>query len=126
MEVISAGRRLAWTPVVLLTALAAAQAADIERPKVQIVDKFGVNMATGQVTQSLDTVSIGGAMGLSHRIFVYANEFAFSNSRGFSDNLRALTRYVNLSQQADYSPKAVLRVSDFSDSADFRVEVNGA
>ncbi|MFD1218363.1 RHS repeat domain-containing protein [Microbulbifer celer] len=105
---------------------AAAQAVDIERPKVQIVDEFGVNMVTGQVTHGLDTVSIGGAMGLSHRISVYANDFAFLNYRGFSDNLRAQTRYVNLSQEATYSPKAVLRVSDFVDSADFRVEVNGA
>lgn len=126
MEVISRGRRFGWTSVMLLAVFAAAQAADIERPKVQIVDKFGINMATGQVTHSLDTVSIGGAMGLSHRISVYANEFAFLNFRGFSDNLRAQTRYVNLSQEANYSPKAVLRVSDFAGSADFRVEVNGA
>lgn len=125
MEVKSTGWRLGWITLLLFLAVARIQAEEIERPKVQIVDKLGVNMATGQVTHSLETVSIGGEMGLTHRISVYGNELAFLNNRGFSDNLRAQTRYVNLSQEPNYSPQAVLRVSDFQDSADFRVEVNG-
>jgi hypothetical protein len=40
----------------------ASLAADIEPPQKQVVDKFGVNMANGQITHSLQTVSIGGAM----------------------------------------------------------------
>src|SRR5690349_5093104 len=51
-----------------------AVAADLERPPVQFIDKFGVNMANGQVSHSLSTVSIGGSMGLSHSVSVYANE----------------------------------------------------
>lgn len=125
MKIMSGRQRLGCISIALVSAFASSQAADIERPKVQIVDEFGVNLATGQVTYNMETVSIGGEMGLTHRISVYANELAFNNNRGFSDNMRSVTRYVNLSQQPDYSPKAVLRVSDFTDSADFAVEVNG-
>ncbi len=124
MIVKSTVRRLACVPL-MLAVMCASQAADIERPRTEIVDKFGVNVATGQVTQSLNTVSIGGPMGLSHRISIYANEFQYVNMRGFNDNMRQITRYVHLSQNPNYSPQAVLSVSDGADSAQFRVEVNG-
>lgn len=104
---------IASMPVSLL------HAADIEPPKAQVTDKFGVNMANGQVTHSLDTVSIGGAMGLSDSISVFANEFNFLGYRGFNYKYFAQARNVELSTQASYSPRNVMRVYDPSGSADF-------
>jgi hypothetical protein len=51
----------------------AARATDLQPPKAQVVDRFRVNMTNGQVTHSLSTVGIGGAMGLTDSISVDAN-----------------------------------------------------
>jgi hypothetical protein len=100
-------------------------ALDVERPKVQTVDKFKVNVATGQVTQSLDTLSIGGGMGLSHSISIHANELGFLHGFGYADKYWAETRVVQLSTTPGYLIPTVFRLSDFSDSADFRVIAQG-
>jgi hypothetical protein len=102
-----------------------ASAVEIERPKVQLIDKFGVNVATGQVTQSLETLRLGGEMGLSHSISVYANELNFLHNFGFADKYWHETRAINLSQSPDYEIPNVYHVSDFQDSATFIVHVNG-
>lgn len=95
-------------------------AAEIERPSVQFVDKFGVNMANGQVTHDLATVSIGGAMGLSHNVSVYANEFDFPGMRGFADKFYARAKNVQLcTSQAACDPMNVMRVEDGSGSQSF-------
>ena len=73
-----------------------AHAADIEPAKVQMMDKFGVNLASGQITHTLNTLSIGGAMGLSHNVSVSANEFNFVGYRGFQDKFYAKSRFVEL------------------------------
>ncbi len=112
----------------LLTVLSAAtcvQAADIEPPKVQLVDKNGINMANGQVTHNLETVSIGGAMGLSHSVSVFANEFNYLGYRGFHDKFLGEARNTQFSFALGYSPMQVLRVYDFLGSADFAYYVNG-
>jgi hypothetical protein len=99
---------------------AAALAADIEPPRVQLVDKFGVNVANGQVTHSLGTVSIGGAMGLSHRVSVIANEFNYLGYRGFQDKYYARARNVRLCvPPATCSPMNVMRVHDFDSTVSF-------
>jgi hypothetical protein len=98
---------------------------NIERPKIQTIDKFKVNVATGQVTQALDTVGIGGAMGLSHSISIHANELRFLHGFGYADKFWAETRVVQLSTSPGYSIPTVFRLSDFSDSADFRVLSQG-
>ncbi len=102
-----------------------AGAADIERPKVELVDKLRVNVATGQVTHSLDTVSIGGPMGLAHGVSIHANEFNFNRNFGFQDRYWSQPRYVRISQSTTHPIPNVLRISDMSGSADFRVLVNG-
>lgn len=109
---------------VTLTALLAisAQAADIEPPKAQLVDKFGVNMANGQVTHSLNTVSIGG---LAHSVSVDTNEFHYLGYRGFRDKFLGEARNVELTTQVNITPKNILRVYDFLGSADFGYYVNG-
>ena len=101
-------------------------AADIEPPKVQLTDKMGVNMANGQVTHSLNTVSIGGAMGLSHSVSVNANEFNFIGYRGFQDKFYARARNVpHCTSPAACNPMQVMSVHDFSDSATFAYYVGG-
>jgi hypothetical protein len=103
-----------------------ATATDIEPPAAKLVDKFGVNMANGQVTHSLSTVSIGGAMGLSHSVSVIANEFNFTGYRGFQDKFYARARNVRLCiQPGSCNPLNVMRVHDFSDTVSFAYHVNG-
>jgi hypothetical protein len=102
------------------------RAADIERPRIQLVDKMGVNLQNGQVTHSLNTVSIGGAMGLSHSVSAYANEFNYPNNRGFSDKYYAVARNVQLcTSPSSCNPMNVMRVHDWSDTADFAYYVGG-
>jgi hypothetical protein len=118
-----------WIRLTLLTLAIAtvptANAAGIERPQIRLIDKFNVNVATGQVTQSMATVGIGGSMGLSHGISVHANELDFLRNFGYADKYWHEIRYVRLSTVIGYPIPNVLRVSDFADSEDFRVLVNG-
>jgi hypothetical protein len=110
---------IAWlaTGLVFSTGL---YSADLERPPVQFVDKFGVNLANGQVTHSLGTVSIGGAMGLSHSVSVYANEFNFPGMRGFADKYYNRADEVQLcTSPSACNPMTVMRVQDWSDSQSF-------
>jgi hypothetical protein len=100
-------------------------AVDVEPPKVQLTDRYGVNLANGQVSHSMELVSIGGPMGLSDTISIRANEFDFIGYRGFNHKYFAQARDVNLSQQQYYSPHNIMRVYDSSGSADFRYLQNG-
>jgi hypothetical protein len=121
-------RRLLPIALVIVLAVMAppsVQAVSVERPKIQTVDKFKVNVATGQVSQSLDTISIGGAMGLSHSISIHANELNFLHNFGYADKYWAETRVVQLSTAQGYLIPTVFRLSDFADSADFRVVSQG-
>jgi hypothetical protein len=103
-----------------LLATFAVHAVDIERPQVQFVDKFGVNMANGQVTHNLSTLSIGGAMGLSHSVSVFANEFNFPGMRGFADKYYLRARNVQLcTSPSACNPMNVMRVEDWSGSQSF-------
>ncbi|HTU66124.1 MAG TPA: hypothetical protein VMF52_09250 [Steroidobacteraceae bacterium] len=97
----------------------AAYAADLERPPVQFVDKLGVNMANGQVTNSLNTLSIGGAMGLSHSVSVYANEFNYPSYRGFADKYYNRAMNVRQCEPSSCTITDVMRVQDWSDSQSF-------
>ena len=110
-------------PALFLSACAGfaqpAAAAEIEPPNVQLVDKFGVNMANGQVTHSMEIVSIGGGMGLSDRISVRANEFDFIGYRGFNHKYYAKAKNVEFCTNTSCSPRNVMRVYDSGGSADF-------
>ncbi len=107
-------------------AAALAQAASIEPPKIQLIDKFSVNVANGQVSQSIDTVSIGGERGLAHSVIALANEFNFIGYNGFNDKYVGGARNVRLSESASYTPRNILRVFDWADTVDFAYIVNGA
>ncbi len=113
-------------PVLCFLPMRFAYAEEIEPPKVELVDKFGVNMANGQVTHSMQIVSIGGAMGLSDTISVRANEFDFAGYRGFNHKYYAKAKNVELcSNYQQCNPPNLMRVYDGSGSADFAYYVNG-
>jgi hypothetical protein len=97
------------------------RAADIEPPKVELIDEFGVNIANGQVSHSMEIVSIGGAMGLSDSVTVRANELDVSGSRGFNHKFFGQARDVAISTTPTLtlSPRNIMRVYDPSGSADF-------
>jgi hypothetical protein len=59
-----------------------ASAQQLAMPKYDVTDKFGVSVITGEVTSGADTLSIGGAMGLSHKIFSHSNNFLMKNPSG--------------------------------------------
>jgi hypothetical protein len=103
----------------LVVAAAAFGAASIEPPKISVVDRRHVNMVNGQVVHTLPTVSIGGAMGLSHSVSVDANEFKYLGYQGFRDKFYGQARNVELSTDLYASPRNVLRVYDFADTVDF-------
>jgi hypothetical protein len=93
-------------------------------PSVQYLDKFGVNMMNGQVNTTLDTISIGGAMGLSHSISMYTNHFLRAGQKGYTDKYYGSAVYSQLLGPGFVWP--IMRVSDFSGSVDFKVMTGGS
>jgi hypothetical protein len=108
----------------LLTS-AVSYAVDVEPPKVQLTDRYGVNLANGQVTHSMGILSIGGAMGLSDSVSIYANEFNFLGYRAFNHKYFAQARDVNLTNSQYLTPKNIMRVYYSEGSADFQYYQNG-
>lgn len=66
---------------------------DIRPPNVEMIDEFGVNMATGQVAIKQSTVSIGGDGGLTHHIQLYGNNFG-DRGYGYYDGFAGTVRTV--------------------------------
>src|SRR6185436_14845619 len=119
MDTASKSSRLALLSGIALLTAVVANAVDIQPPKAQVIDRYRVNMTNGQVTHSLPVVSIGGATGLSESISADANEFNYSGYRGFRSNYLGQARNITLSTDPTFAPQNVLRVSDFSGTADF-------
>lgn len=121
----------------LATTAFATQPGQLEPPRYQTTDKFGVNLTTGMVTAHLNTLSIGGEMGLSHSITSHTNSFNFRGWHGYNDAFSGSARYTELGEQVKFpnsqsngfittTGKAyVMRVSDMMGSHDFYVKVNG-
>ena len=114
-----------WLAIFLSMNAVVAAAVDIERPRIELVDKLGVNMTNGQVTHNLEIVSIGGPMGLSDSIGVHANEFDFRGYRGFQRKYYARARNVELSTSPSFTPRNLMRVHDPVGSVDFGYYVGG-
>src|SRR5687768_1714547 len=100
----------------------ASHAIGIEPPKIKLVDDMGINMTTGQVTYSITPVSIGGSMGLSYTVNIYANEARWG-AEGFSAAYSGQAQAVLLTTQINYSPARIMRVTDGTSSVDFKVVV---
>ena len=70
----------------------------IAPPKADIVDRFGVNLQTGQLARTLTSVSIGGDLGLSHSVQLYTDLFSDGGNFGFVDGFAGVPKPVNISQ----------------------------
>ena len=68
--------------------------AQLAPPDVKMVDEFGINIATRQVMASVDTVSIGGKLGLSHNINGESNLFSHIGNYGYQDKYAGTAKYV--------------------------------
>ncbi len=101
-----------------------AGAVTISPPSVQYLDKFGVNMLNGQVNTSLNTVSIGGEMGLSHSISMYTNHFQRAGQRGYVDKYSGSAQFSQLLGPNQIWP--VMRVFDSGGSADFWIKTGAS
>lgn len=69
----------------------------IPPPRYQTMDKYNVNMSGGQVSPSVETVSIGGELGLKHSITVMGNYFDLSHSNnGYMDKYAGGLKFTHL------------------------------
>ncbi|MEY4590278.1 MAG: hypothetical protein RL497_2354, partial [Pseudomonadota bacterium] len=69
----------------------------IPLPKYSTVDALGVNVYGNQVQPNLDTLSIGGAMGLSHSIAAQGNTFSYDHGwHGYRDKYAGGVRNTDL------------------------------
>ncbi len=79
----------------------AVQEGVIAPPDVKVMDFMNVNMATGQVEQSLNTLDIGGDYGISHSISLYTNFFDAEDGKGYRDKFSGMPHYTTLSEEQD-------------------------
>jgi len=124
---------------------ASVQSQQLAAPKYNVTDKHGINIHSGQATTSLDTVAIGGTLGLSHYIQSHSSNFLVRNSGGATtgvfDKFGGSARYTQLRGQNEYflnmDPYStynpydhfretalglhVVKVHDHEGSADFKV-----
>lgn len=112
---------------------AAVQTDYIAAPKYSTVDSFGVNVFGLQVAPSLETISMGGAMGLSHSITLQGNLFTFDHgNHGYTDKYAGGLKYTELGRQMPlvtrgplYDPLWVLTATAMGESAQFLQLCNG-
>lgn len=115
-------------------------------PSPEFVDKFGVNLQTGQLSRRLATVSIGGELGLNHHVEFYTNFLSDGNkgyidafagsvtSKKISDNVVVVLTNTNGdvtairdtgSYQSTFTPLRVIRAYGPAGNQDFLVYKNG-
>lgn len=118
-------------------------------PATKIVDRFGVNFQSGQLSRKLNTISIGGEYGLSHSVSLYTDFLSDSNAEGrfgFIDGYAGSAKSVQITQnvayildnvnggytirdtgsrQSDISALRVMRVYGPAGNMDFLVFQNG-
>ncbi len=112
----------------------------LELPKYSVVDKLGVSITGGTVTTSLNTLAIGGSMGLSHKISTVTNDFIAGpfNGRGVVDKFIGAALYKHVVPGPLISPNYGcnvygscpngvywMHVNDPDSSADFEVGLDG-
>lgn len=73
--IVTLAKYVAAVTVLYLTLQGLVTASEIAPPKYNLVDRMGVNMATGQVQVSQTDLSIGGAMGLTHTTSQHSSDF---------------------------------------------------
>lgn len=123
---------------VFMNATVFADSAQLAPPKFNVQDKFGINVPTGQVTTNVDTLSIGGGLGLSHNIATHSSNFLMKGGTytvGVHDKFGGAARYEELiSKDGVYIASDlecvidcyslgfwVMRVNDHESSMDFKI-----
>lgn len=71
-------------------------------PNVQLTDEFDVNIATGQLGKILNTVAIGGGVGLSHHIQLYSDLWTTQSFYGFVDKFAGHASMKKISDNTVY------------------------
>lgn len=74
----------------------------IAPPKVEISDAHGVNLQSLQLARSLETISIGGKLGLSHHVQLYTDLFADGDYYGYVDAFAGTVMPKIISQNSVY------------------------
>lgn len=119
----------------------------IAPPSPAVVDKFGVNLQTGQLSRKLNTISIGGERGLSHHVQLYT-DLQLEGGYGFVDAFAGKVESTQISKnvvhiltdskgdisairdtgsyQSTFTPLRVMRVYGPAGSQDFLVYENGS
>lgn len=105
----------------------------IAPPDVHVVDEFGVNLISGQVEASLNTVSIGGDLGLTHDISLFTNHFTNPGMHPFRDSYSGNVKKVFLGEDVFLTRETryydgnlyIMRVFGPVGSQDFLVKTPG-
>ncbi len=108
--------------------------AAVSLPRYQTNDVFDVNLVSGQISPSLNTIAIGGDKGLSHSISMFANDFTYKGWTGYFDKYNGKAKYTDLGTDLYYKGVmqgnyriGVMRVSGAVGSAEFLVvQANGS
>jgi len=111
---------------------ASATAASLSPPPYEVMNRHGVNLATGQVSPSLNTVSIGGSLGLSHSISTFSSNFVNWEGEGplgYKDRFYGRVMKVVHHKPPGSSSNAwvwTMRVFDMGGSMDFIFNADGS
>lgn len=104
----------------------------LELPKHQSVDEYNVNLVGNQVSPTVKTVSIGGALGIQHSISMVGNYLDFDRTLyGYIDKYAGSLKRAELAS-GNYMPDGVkpldrinvMRASFLGQSADFFFKKN--
>ncbi len=105
-----------------------ANASQLFISKYKVIDRNQVNLATGQLSITLNDISIGGELGLSHSISSYTSEFANSsgNLDGYREKFTGGVQHVVHSKRNAIDWFWVMRVFDDNNSIDFIINEDGS
>lgn len=113
----------------------AVQENQIAPPDVNVIDELGVNLATGQISANVETVSIGGSMGLSHTFSAYTT-VPFTSNYGYIDKFAGSAKWTTIGKWVEgvggfryegtsYSTFKAMRVFGPMGSQEFLAYYNG-
>lgn len=99
-------------------------------PKYSVIDRNGVNVASNQLSLSLNDISIGGELGLSHTISSFSSNFVNLDGEfeGFKDNYSGGVMKVIHTKGRPGNPNFmlyVMRVFDIDSAEDFLINTDG-
>lgn len=90
-----------------------AQDAPIAPPQPNVVDRFGVNLQSGQLSHQLKTIAIGGERGLSHHVQLYT-DLDFTGSSGGGGGYGFIDAFAGSARSTKISTNVVQILTDSS------------